>query len=134
MREHPHHPLVVEESAYVGVQYPAHPLRHDGPVHRAQRLVGAATGPETVGAVQEIGLVDGTEHLGHRTLDNLVFQGQDSERALPPVGLRDVDSPHWLRTISTAVQPVAQVSQATLQVLRIVLNRHRIYPGRRRST
>ena len=39
-----------------------------------------------------------------------------------------------MRSITPAVPPVAQVSQATLQVLRIVLHRHRVYPGRRRSS
>src|SRR4051812_439322 len=38
----------------------------------------AAPRPEAVAEPQEVGLIDGSQHLGHRPLDNLVLQGGDA--------------------------------------------------------
>jgi hypothetical protein len=52
----------------------------------------AATGPEPVREALEVDLLDLVEDRHHRLLDDLVLQPRDTQRALPPVGLRYIDS------------------------------------------
>ena len=49
-----------------------------------------ASGPEPVREPEEIFLIDRVQHLDHRTLDDLVFQCGDAERAPPAVRFWDV--------------------------------------------
>ncbi|CDX38083.1 hypothetical protein MPLDJ20_220045 [Mesorhizobium plurifarium] len=73
MRHHPQQPLVVdrvEEAANVGIEHPVHTLAHDRRMQGIQRHVGAPPRPEAVGKPQELGLVDSTQRLGHRALDD----------------------------------------------------------------
>ena len=50
--------------------------------------MGAASEAEAIGAIEEVSLVNGAHDLGHRALDDLVFQRQDAERSLSTIGLR----------------------------------------------
>jgi len=59
--------------------------------------------PEAVGEPEEVGLVDGAQHLGNRSLDDFVLQGRDTERALPAIGLRDVNASNRLRPVASGV-------------------------------
>ena len=52
--------------------------------------MGTASRVETIGAIEEVGLVNGVQDLGHRALDDLVFQREDAERSLSTIGLWDV--------------------------------------------
>ena len=88
-----------------------------------QRLVRVPPRPEAVGEPEEVDLVDGAQHLGDRTLDDLVLQSRHAERALPAIGFRDVDAPHRLRPVAPGVDPRAEVLEVGLQVLLVV--RHR---------
>lgn len=68
-------PLVidrVEEAANVGIEHPVHALPHDRCMQSIKRHVRIAPRPEAVGEPEEVGLVDGAQHLGHRALDDLV--------------------------------------------------------------
>jgi len=49
--------------------------------------MGAASGAEAIGAIEEVSLVNGAHDLGHRALDDLVFQREDAERSLSIIGL-----------------------------------------------
>lgn len=76
LRHHPQKPLVVdrvEEAAYVGIEHPVHALTHDRCMQSIKRHVRIAPRPEAVGEPEEVGLVDGAQHLGHRALDDLVL-------------------------------------------------------------
>ena len=91
--DEPHQPRVadvVEEPFDIGVQYPIHRPGLDARRERVQRIVLSPSRPEAIGEAEEVRLVDGIENLHHRTLDDLVLQRGDAERALPPVRLRDV--------------------------------------------
>src|SRR2546422_1057256 len=44
--------------------------------------------PKPVGEPQKVDLVDGTQHLGHRALDDLVFQRRDGGFILNPPAAR----------------------------------------------
>src|SRR6516164_5384950 len=74
----------------VGVQYPVHPRVADPDRERVQCIMRTASGPEPVREPEEIFLVDRVQHLDHRTLNDLVLQCCDAERALPAVRFWDV--------------------------------------------
>src|SRR5216684_608592 len=60
-------------------------------------------------------------------LDDLVFQRRDSERSLPPVGLRDKHPSHRLRSIRSSLQPFGKVLEIPLQLLAIVPPRFTVH-------
>jgi hypothetical protein len=81
-------PLVVariEEPGNIGVQYPVHSRVADPDRECVQCIMWTAFGPEPIREPEEIFLIDRVQHLNHRTLDDLVFQRGDAERALPTV-------------------------------------------------
>src|SRR3989449_2251603 len=118
-----HQPSVVdgiEEATDVHVEHPVHLPRQQPRVERVQRVVLAAPRPEPVREAEEIGLVDGVQHLDRCALDNLVLQRRDPKRPLPPVGLGDVHPADRLRPVRPAFQPVGEVLEVLLQCLAVV--------------
>ena len=76
VRHHPQQPLVVdrvEEVAYVGIEHPVDALAHDRRVQGVKRHMRVPPRPEAVGEPEEVGFIDGTQHLGYRALTNLVL-------------------------------------------------------------
>ncbi len=117
--DHPQQPLVidrVEEAANVRVEHPVHALGHHCGVQRRKRQVRAPRWPKPVRETQEIDFVDGAQHLGHRSLDNLVLQGRYAEGPLATVRFRDVHPPDRLRLITPRLHALAQVLQLLPQV------------------
>src|SRR5216683_4600817 len=57
-------------------------------------MVRAASRPEPIREAEEVGFVDGVEHVDHRTLEQLILQCGHAERPLPPVGLGNVHPTH----------------------------------------
>ena len=66
-------------------------LAHDRRVERRQSLVRVPPRPKAVGEAKEVDFVDGAQRLGDRTLDDLIFQGWNPERALPGALVRRAD-------------------------------------------
>ena len=90
-----HGPLVahlVEEATNVCIEHPVHSLPLDAHCQRVQRLMRAATGPESVRKAFEVDLVDLVENRHHSLLNDFVLQCCDAQRTLPSVGLRYIDS------------------------------------------
>ena len=134
MCEHPQQPLVidrVEEAADVRVEHPVHVLRHERRMQRPQRLVRIPARPKSIGETHEVDFVDGTEHLGHRTLDNLVLQGWDAQRPLSTVGFRDVHAADRQRPESSTMHAVTQVLQLPRQALFVGRDRFPVDSRRR---
>lgn len=76
MRNHPQQPLVanrVEEAAYVSIEPPVHMLAHDRRIEGIKRRTRIPPRQEAVGEPEEVALLDGAQHLGHRALNNLVL-------------------------------------------------------------
>jgi hypothetical protein len=72
-----HQPFVrkaVEKAANIQVEHPVHLPRQQSRVERVQRLMRAAPWPESIGEAEEVGFVDGVQHLDRRTLGDLIFQ------------------------------------------------------------
>ena len=97
VRQHPHQPSVVdgiEKGADVDIEHKVHALRHQGLVQGSQGRMRASSRPKAVTEPQEVGLVDGIQHFGHRTLDDFVFQCRNAEWPQTAVSFRDVGATH----------------------------------------
>src|SRR5207244_6024393 len=86
----------------------------------------AATGPEPVRKAFEVGLVNLVEYRHHSLLDDLVLQCCDAQGALPPIGLRYVDSSRRLCPIRSTMHPTVQISESIFQSGFILLPLHAI--------
>ena len=83
-----HQPLMtdrIEEPRDIGVHYPVHLRAGNSDGKSVQRIMLAASGSESVREPQEIFFVDCIQHLHHSTLNDLIFQRGDPQRALPPI-------------------------------------------------
>src|SRR5438552_4800739 len=107
----------IEKAFDVQIEHPVHFSRQQSRVQSIQRLMLAAPWSEPVRKSKKIRFVDGVQHLDRRTLDDLVFQRRDSERSLPPVGLRDKHSTHRLRSVRSSLQPFGKSLEVSLQRL-----------------
>src|SRR5215469_928177 len=90
----------------------------------------AAARPESVRKALEVGLVDLVEDRHHSLLNDLVLQCCDAQRALPPIGLRDVDSSRRSCPIRSTMHPVVKIAESTLQPGFILLPCHSVHSGR----
>src|SRR5271165_406032 len=86
----------------------------------------ASSRPKAVTEPQEIGLVDGLQHFGHRTLDDFVFQCRNAEWPQTAVSFRDVGATHRFGPVPSAVDPFVQTLEISLQIPLVVLHRHPI--------
>lgn len=93
----------------------------------------ASLGPKAVRETQKIGLVDLIEHGDDRLLGNLVFDAQDTERPLGPVGLRDVDPSGRTGAVPPFVHPSMQILEATPEILLVLPPAYTVHPFRRCS-
>src|SRR5467141_1941809 len=119
-----HKPFVreaIEKAFDVQVEHPVHFSRQQSRVQSIQRLMLAAPWSEPVRKSKKIRFVDGVQHLDRRTLDDLVFQRRDSERSLPPVGLRDKHSTHRLRSVRSSLQPFGKILEVSVNASTLLL-------------
>src|SRR5688572_9744652 len=70
----------VEEGRDVRLQKEVHFASVDEVLQHADGLVGTATWPEAIGAVQEVLLVERSEHFAKRPLHDLVLKARDADR------------------------------------------------------
>src|SRR5208337_4405621 len=115
-----------EEVADISVEYPVHFPLGDPDRERIQRIMRATPGPEPIGEAEKVLLVYRVQYLHHRTLEDLVLQGGDTERALPPVRLRYVHPARRARPVGTAVDTAEQVFEVGPQILPVGVPRHLI--------
>src|ERR1019366_1190948 len=83
---------VVKEATNVRIEHPVHSLPLNARRQRVQRLMRAATGPEPIRKAFEVDLIDLVEDRHHSLLNDFVLQCSDAQWALPPIGLRNIDS------------------------------------------
>src|SRR5260370_12102178 len=88
--------------------------------------VRAETGPESVRRAFEVGLVNLVEDRHHRLLDDLVLQCCDAQGALPPIGLRYVDSSRRSCSIRSTMYSTVQIVESIFQSGFILLPSHAI--------
>jgi hypothetical protein len=82
-----------------------------------------AQGLPTRAKFKEVDFIDGAQHFGDRTLDDLVLQGRDAEWTAPAIGFRDVDTPYRLWPVAPGVDARTEIPEICLQALLVV--RHR---------
>src|SRR5207253_9615265 len=83
---------IVEKASDVSVQNVVHLLLQERVRQRIQRAMLAAPRAETIRKAQKVFLVDLIEDGDHGLLDDLVFQGRDSQWTLPSIFFRYVHS------------------------------------------
>src|SRR5882762_1490361 len=118
-----HKPFVgkpIEKAFDVQIEHPVHFPRQQSRVQCVQRLMLAAARSEPVRKSKKVRFVDGVQHLDRRALDDFVFQCRDSERSLPPVGLRDIHPTHRLRSVRSSLQPFGKVLEIPLQFFSVM--------------
>lgn len=128
-----HDPLVahvVKEATKVRIEYPVHPLPLDAHSQCVERLMQAATGSKSVREAFEVDLINLIENRHHSLLNDFVLQRCDAQRALPPVGLRYIDSSRRSCPIRSMVYPAVKIRKPTFQPGFILLPHHPIYSGR----
>ena len=77
---------------------------------------------------EEILLVDRVQHHDGRTLDDLVLQRCDRQRALPTIRLRDIPPPARLRPIRSPLDPIVQTLDPSIEVCLVVLPCQPVHP------
>src|SRR5882762_6732774 len=110
----------IQKAFDVQVEHPVHFSRQQSRVQSIQRLMLAAPWSEPVRKPEKVRFVDSIQHLDRRALDEFVFQRRDSERSLPPVGLRDIHPTHRLRSVRSSLQPFGKILEIFLQLLPVV--------------
>src|SRR6266481_8626369 len=86
----------------------------------------AAIRPKSVREAFEVGLVNLVEHRQHSLLDDLVLQCCDAQGALPPIGLRYVDSSRRLCPIRSTMYSTVQIVESIFHSDFILLPSHAI--------
>src|SRR5882762_649693 len=99
----------IQKAFDVQVEHPVHFSRQQSRVQSIQRLMLAAPWSEPVRKPEKVRFVDSIQHLDRRALDEFVFQRRDSERSLPPVGLRDIHPTHRPRPGRSALERLAYI-------------------------
>jgi hypothetical protein len=123
----------VEAAPQVTLQPVVHALPRQGHRERVQGVMRTAPRSVPLGDPSKILLIDLGEDGHHGLLDELVFQGGDPQRALPPIRLRDGDSPGRVRPIGPAVHSAVEVGESFLHAGRIRVPGHPIHSGGRMS-
>jgi hypothetical protein len=86
-------------------------------VNRRKSLVWVPSRPEAVAEPGEIDFVDGAQHLGDRTLDDLVLQRRHAERSLPAIVFGNEDAPNRLWPVVLGVDARAEIPEIAFQIL-----------------
>src|SRR5437773_6523188 len=120
----------IQKTFDVKIEHPVHFFRQQSRVQCIQRLMLASPWPEPVRKAEKIRFVYGVQHLDRCTLDDFVFQRCDSERSLPPVGLRYIHPKHRLRSVRPSLQPFGKVLKIPLQFFPVVPPRLSVHARR----
>src|SRR6266542_3710206 len=119
-----------EEGPDIGIEYEVHLRAADPDDERVQRIVRAAPSPEPIREPEEVFLVDRAQHRSRGSLDDLVFEGRDRQRALAAVLLRNVAPPVRLRPVCSAFDPCVQVPDPSIEIPFVGLPYHAVHAGR----
>jgi hypothetical protein len=122
MFEEADHPILGdfrEERSDVGVEYEVHFSAGDPDDQGIQRIVLAASRSEPIREPEEVFLVDRAQHR-RRSLDDLVFESRDRERALAAVLLRNVAPPGRQRPVCSPVDLRVKVIDPAIEVLLVI--------------
>src|SRR5262245_59594327 len=119
---------VVKKSTDICIHYPRNVQRPTLLTQFVKRLVLTVPFSEAMGELMKLRLEDGLQNHYHRSLDNLVLEAGVAYRPLFPIILLDPYSFDGRRHIPIIAQPLVQVPEVVVQVLRVLLGRHLVHP------
>src|SRR6202045_630371 len=90
----------IEEAPDIRIQHPVHLLPENADMESVQRIVLAASRPESVGEPEEVFLLDCFKNRRDCLLDDLVLQAQNAQRPFRAVSLRNVGSSGRTRSVT----------------------------------
>src|SRR5437879_3566444 len=94
----------VKKLADVHFDQPATVHRHALLPNRVQRLVRRPSGPETIGAIQKVLLIDSFQNHDDRPLKHFVFKGRDTNgTGVATRPLRDVHTSYRWRSVDAGL-------------------------------
>ena len=122
----------IEELADIDFQYPSAVRVHGLLPQSLQRLMGAPTGPEAERAIDKVLLVDRSQQHHHRTLENLVLQRRDADRALlrRVACFGDVNTSDGWGSVKARLGSVQKRLEVGLQVLTVFVPRLAVHARR----
>src|SRR5262249_17736227 len=106
---------IVEKASDISVQNVVHLLLQERVRQRIQRVMLAAPRAKSVREVEKILFIYLIEDGGHGVLDELIFQGRDSQWTLPSICFLDVHSSRGQRSICSAMNPAMEIESTDLQ-------------------
>jgi len=89
-------------------------------------MIRASPRPKTIRKTEKINLIYCTQNLRYRSLDNLVFQYRYTNRSLGSICFGHVGPSHWLRSVTSRMNPVAQLLKISFQVFSVSFYRNAI--------
>ena len=120
---------IVEKASDVGVQNVVHLLLQERVRQRIQRVMLAAPRAKTIREAKKVLLIDLIEDGSHGVLDELIFQGRDSERTLPSIFFLYVHSSRRQRSIRSAMNPAMEINQPIFESGLILLPGDPVHSG-----
>src|SRR6516162_3453890 len=127
--DHPAFVEVIEKAAYVCVQNVVHILRRERERQRIQRVMLAAPRAEAIREAKKILFIDLIKDGSHGVLDELIFQGRNSEWTLPSIFFLYVHSSRGQRSIRSAMNPAMKINQPIFQPGLILLPGDPVHSG-----
>src|SRR5260370_18479853 len=116
----------IEEAPDIRVKHPVHLPPENADMESVQRVVLAASRPESVGEPEEVFLVDCFENRPDRLLNDFVRQAKNVQWPFRAVSLRNVGSSGGTRSVTAPVHLVVQVLQLLFKVFSVGLPRHAV--------
>src|ERR1700745_3067431 len=101
--DHPAFVEVIEKAADISIQNVVHLLLQERVRQRIQRVMLAAPRAKAIREAKKILFIDLIEDGGHGVLDELIFQGRDSEWTLPSIFFLYVHSSRGQLSICSAM-------------------------------
>jgi hypothetical protein len=104
---------MIQEGHDVGLENPLHITPVYDLVQGAHRVMGTASWPKAIGALQKILLVDGLQDFTHGVLDSFVLERRNPNRPRLALALRDVDTSDRLMARALVFEPCMQHLEVT---------------------
>ena len=119
----------IKEALDIRIKHPIHRPAIDTGIQSIQRIMLAASRPESIRKPDEVFLIDCRENLSDGLLDNFILQAPDAQWSLRTVGLWDICPLGRPSPIAPFVHPVVQVLQVFVELFPVGLLRHAITSG-----
>ena len=118
--------MVSKKGPDVRIEHPVHLLPENTNVESVQRVVLAASRPESVRKPEKVFLVDCFQNRRDCLLNDFVLQAQNAQGPFRAIRLRNVSSSGRTRSVPSPVHPIVKLLQLFFEILSVRLPRHAI--------